>query len=275
MKNRTRAKGPLVQQIRYEIVRHDPDLVSLDPFIKTHGLEENDNVDMDFVCDLLAQLAIEFNIAVDSPHHVHKGTIEPGNADAGRGASGIKDAGRLVYTLVPMSEDEAEGFNIDAADRWSYIRLDSAKVNIAAHSTKAEWFHIVGVPLGNGTKQYPNGDTVQVVEPWTPPDIWAGLRSDTLNTILDTIKAGVIGENGPTGQRYSSARSAKGERAAWTAVQRWCPHLSEAQCREIIRTWETDGLVVTRDYDDPRQRKKAGGLFVDDAKRPGTSTKFD
>src|SRR5262249_40187983 len=124
MKNRTRIIGPLVQQIREAITRHDPDLVSLDPFIKTHGLEENDSGDMDFVCDLLANLAVEFNIAVDSPHHVHKGTVTPGDADSGRGSSGIKDAGRLVYTLVTMSETEAKMFNIDAADRFKYVRLD-------------------------------------------------------------------------------------------------------------------------------------------------------
>src|SRR5262249_52327457 len=76
MQNRMRTIGPLEQQVREAITRHKPDLISLDPFIKTHSLEENDNVDMDFVCDLLARLAVEFNVAVDSPHHVHKGQIE-------------------------------------------------------------------------------------------------------------------------------------------------------------------------------------------------------
>jgi RecA-family ATPase len=126
MKNRNRIIG---SQIRQAIERRKPDLISLDPFVKTHSLEENDSGDMDFVCDLLAQIAVEFNIAVDSPHHVHKGQLSPGDADSGRGSSGIRDAGRLVYTLVPMSEDEGRAFNIDPADRCSYVRLDSAKVN--------------------------------------------------------------------------------------------------------------------------------------------------
>src|SRR5262249_24225111 len=68
MKDRTRSIGPLEQQIKDAIKRRNPDITSLDPFIKTHGLEENDSGDMDFVCDLLARMAIEFNIAVDSPH---------------------------------------------------------------------------------------------------------------------------------------------------------------------------------------------------------------
>src|SRR5215471_6851134 len=125
MDNRTRTLRPVEKQIRDAIARCKPDIISLDPFIKTHSLEESDNVDMDFVCDLLARIAVEFNVAVDSPHHVHKGQIIPGDADSGRGASGIRDAGRLVYTLVPMSDDEAKAFSIDAEARRSFVRLDS------------------------------------------------------------------------------------------------------------------------------------------------------
>jgi hypothetical protein len=135
MKKGIRAAGPLEQQIRATIERRKIDLVSLDPFIKTHDLDENTVGDMNYVCELLAQMAIEFNIAVDSPHHVHKGTITPGDADSGRGSSGIRDAGRLNYTLVPMSVDEAEAYGINPDDRHDYIRLDPAKVNITMASS--------------------------------------------------------------------------------------------------------------------------------------------
>jgi hypothetical protein len=272
MNGKTRTVGPLEQQIREAIERRDPDIVSLDPFIKTHSLEENDSGDMDFVCDLLARLAVEYNVAVDSPHHVHKGHVIPGDADSGRGSSGIKDAGRLIYTLTPMSEDEAATFNVPADERGLYVRLDSAKVNIAARSTKATWFKLIGIPLGNGTRQYPNGDTVQVAEPWEPPNAWAGLSIEILNAVLSAIDRGVLDHDGrPTGQRYSSAPSAKCDRAAWQVMQRFSPEKSEAQCREIIRTWEDNGVLVTRNYDDPKQRKELGGLYVDEAKRPGSN----
>ena len=39
-------------------------------------------------------------------------------------------------------------------------RVDSAKVNIAPPSIEARWFRIVGVPIGNGTDLYPDGDEV-------------------------------------------------------------------------------------------------------------------
>jgi AAA domain len=264
LKDKKRSVGPLEQQIRDAIVRRQPDLVSLDPFVKIHALEENDSGDMDFVCDLLARFAVEFGIAVDSPHHVHKGQLTPGDADSGRGSSGIRDAGRLVYTLAPMSEAEAQTFGIDLEDRCTYVRLDAAKVNIAARSGTATWFHMIGVPIGNATVDYPNGDTVQVVEPWSPPDIWTDLSDDLLNQILTAIDAG-LGD----GNFYTAANNAT-DRAAWRVVKRFAPDKPDGQARQMIAAWLRTGLLLTFDYTNPQTRKDVKGLRVDSTKRPGT-----
>ena len=263
MNGKTRVIGPLELQLRDAIVRRKPDIISLDPFIKTHSLAENDSGDMDFVCDLLAKFAIEFNIAVDSPHHVHKGALTPGDADSGRGSTGIRDAGRLVYTLAFMSEDEARIFGIAADDRWSYVRLDSAKVNITTRSAKPAWFQLVGVPIGNATDLYPHGDTVQTVEPWTPPDVWKDLSIELLNRILTEIDGGL-----PDGNRYTHASNAE-ERAAWKIVVKHAPNKTETQAREVIKMWMKNGVLVSEDYENPKTRKPVKGLRVDDSKRPG------
>jgi hypothetical protein len=272
MEGRERQAGPLEKTLRAAIERRKPDLVSLDPFVKTHSLVENDSGDMDFVADVMVTLAIEYNIAVDSPHHVHKGTITPGDADSGRGASGIRDAARLAYTLCVMSEDEAKNFSISPDDRFSYVRMDSAKVNIAVNK-RAEWFHLVGVRLGNAAGVYLNGDTVQVAEPWQPPETWAGLATKVLNAILDDIAAGPCDENGtPSGERYSNAPAAR-ERAAWPVAQRFAPDKAEKQCREIIRVWIKNGVLTEANYKSPgRDGREVLGLFVEDGKRPGTRT---
>jgi hypothetical protein len=107
--------------------------------------------------------------------------LTPGDADSGRGASAAKDAGRLVYTLTRMSEEEAKSFGIKPEDRPLYVRLDSGKVNTAPPSRGATWFKLVGVPLGNGNEEYPNGDEVQTLIPWNPPETWEGLSSVQLN----------------------------------------------------------------------------------------------
>lgn len=264
MNGKTRVTGPLEQYLRDAIERRKPDLISLDPFIKTHSLEENDLGDMDFVCDLLARMAVEFNVAVDSPHHVHKGIVEPGNADAGRGSSGIRDAGRLVYTLASMSEEDAKNFNIAANDRFAYVRLDPAKVNIAARATGATWFKIEGEPIDNGTPDYPNGDTIQVVIPWRPPETWAGLDDVKLNQILTAIDAG-----DGNGNFYTDTNS-RTDRAAWEVIQRFAPEKSKAQCREIIRAWVRNGVLEDFPYTNPRTRQEVKGFKVINSKRPGT-----
>jgi RecA-family ATPase len=93
-RNGNRQIGALRKTLCDAIERHRLDFIGLDPFIKLHAFEENDNGAMDFVCDLLTQLAIEYDIAVDVPHHTSKGAQTPGDADKGRGASSIKDAAR-------------------------------------------------------------------------------------------------------------------------------------------------------------------------------------
>jgi hypothetical protein len=266
-KNRTPEIGPLETHIRDAIDRRKPDLVALDPFVKTHSLEENDAGHMDFVCSLLARLAVERNIAVDAPHHVHKGQIVPGDADSGRGSSGIKDAGRLVYTLCPMSIEDAEEFGIKQSDRLQYIRLDAAKVNIAIRAGDAIWFKLISVAIGNATETYPSGDHIQVAEPWTPPTAFAGVDEATVHLILNDIDKGPSSD-----QRYSNAPAADEDKQAWRVVHEHCPDKSEAQCRRIIAAWLESGLLYSKKYRDPIQRRKVGGLYVNQDKRPGNTT---
>jgi hypothetical protein len=268
-----RVVGKLEQQVRRAIELYKPDLVAIDPFVKTHSLGENNSADMNFVCDLLARIAIENNVAVDVPHHVHKGQIAAGDADAGRGSSGIRDAGRLNFTLTPMSENEAEMFGIDHGERFRYVRLDASKVNIAVRSGRATWFQIIGVRIKNATDDYPNGDTVQVVEPWTPPEVWADLDNQMLNRILDAIDSGLRDEYGrPTGERYTDASGAK-KRAAWRVVEILAPGKTEDQCRSIIREWVRNGVLEADNYYSRAERREVTGLRVNAAKRPGTETR--
>lgn len=272
MEKHKRIIGNLEHQIREAIDRRKPDLVALDPFVKLHDLEENDTGDMSFVCGLLVRMAVETHIAVDIPHHVHKGLIAPGDADAGRGSSGIRDAGRLIFTLTPMSEEEAEENDINPDERFSHVRLDSAKVNIAARSNTATWFKIVGVEIGNGDGDvYPNGDTIQVVEPWRPKNAWADLSEAVVNKIFDDIEHGPVDDDGrPTGERYSNESAAKQQ--AWRVVKEHLPEKTERQCRAIINNWIAKKVLYKASYYSPTQRKNRSGLSVDPAKRPGSES---
>ena len=253
--------GALERKLSETIKRRHIDVVILDPFVKAHAVEENANGQIDIVANILAKIAIENDCAVDAPHHVSKGTADPGNADRGRGASAFKDAARLVYTLAPMSDDEAQALGVPEIERRQLIRMDGAKVNLAP-ITKATWFRLVGVKLGNATEVYPHGDEVQTVEPWSPPDLFEGLSHELLNEILTAIDAGM-----PDGRRYSSANAA-GDRAAWRAVITFAADKTEKQAKEIITRWVKSGLLVMQEYADPTRRELAKGLTVNNSKRP-------
>src|SRR5689334_1555526 len=89
----TRVVGNLHIQLEKIIPKLMIDVVSIDPFIKAHGVEENDNNAIDEVCIQLLELADRFNCAVDLISHTRKGTVTPGDAESDRGASSKKDAG--------------------------------------------------------------------------------------------------------------------------------------------------------------------------------------
>ncbi len=144
--------GELFAKLEHVVVARHLDLLILDPLVKTHSVPENVNDAMDAVIGLLTTLGVKYDIAVDVPHHTSKGASEPGDASRGRGASATVDAGRLVYTATPMSRDEAKAFGVPPDDRWDYIRIDRAKVNITRKSGAAKWFRLVGVPLNNVTE---------------------------------------------------------------------------------------------------------------------------
>ncbi|MCZ8546318.1 helicase RepA family protein [Mesorhizobium qingshengii] len=253
----------LAAALKQTVQRRKVDFVCLDPFVKTHGLSENDNSLMDQVIEFLANLAIEMNIALDVPHHTAKGSANPGNADRGRGASAIKDGARLVYTLTTMSDDEAATFGVPPADRRLYVRVDAGKVNIAPPAAAAKWFRLVNVALGNGNDLYPGGDNVQTVEPWAAPGTWEGLTDELVNRILTDIDAGT-----GDGELYSAASSAT-SRAAWKVVQKHAAKKTEKQCRDMVATWVKSGLLFKETYRSPGTRKDQEGLHVDDMKRPG------
>lgn len=197
---------------------------------------------------------------------MRKSTPEPGNADRGRGASAQRDASRLVYSLTVMTTAEAEMFAIPEEERRLYFRVDSAKVNIAPPSLKATWFKLVGVKLDNASELYPNGDEVQTVAPWTPPATFEGLDVATCNRILGEIEKGLA-----DGERYSDDNAAK-MRAAWRAVKIHAPDKTEAQCRDVIKQWVKNGVLVRENYRGKDQRREVAGLRVNSMKRPGLKT---
>jgi len=233
------ALGKLGPNLEATIIARKIDLVMIDPFIKSHAVEENLNSAIDGVAQLLTDLATKHNIAVDAPHHVSKGQMAPGEADRGRGASAYIAACRLVYTCLPMSSEEAMQFGVAEADRRDYVRVDSGNVNITKASRAAKWFHLIGVTLDNKTALYPAGDEVQTVEPWEPPKTWADLSDDDINFILMRIDRGLSDGNLYSDAARATTRAAwkQGRPASWAWSREWSKSKANRATRAHLARW--------------------------------------
>src|SRR5262249_52233793 len=74
------SRGALAENLEGTITRRKIDIVSIDPFVKSHSVDENSNSAIDDVVQVLTDLSAKYNIAVDIPHHISKGIAAPGNA---------------------------------------------------------------------------------------------------------------------------------------------------------------------------------------------------
>jgi hypothetical protein len=90
-----------------------------------------------------------------------------------------------------------------------------------------------------------------------------GLDSALLNRILTEIDEGF-----PDGSRYTDTPAAK-NKGAWNVFLKHAPNKTEAQAREVIKTWVRNGVLEAREYHNPTERKDRMGLYVNPEKRPG------
>jgi AAA domain len=170
---------PDADALKRAIVANEIDVFILDPFVKTHGVPENDNGAVDLVAREFAAIADETNCSVELTHHVCKaggmGRAEV-TVDDGRGAGSLKDAGRAVRVMNVMADEEAKSAQVKPKDRKRYFRVDDdGKANMQAPAESADWFKIISVPLYNDPDdQNAAGDSVGVVVKWALPGVFAG-----------------------------------------------------------------------------------------------------
>jgi hypothetical protein len=256
--------GEFLTKLHSAIFHYDFGLVIIDPFIKLHALNENSNPEIDFICRILATLAMQSHVAIDLPHHTAKLIDQSGSrSNRARGGSAFRDAVRLLYTLAPMTAEEGALIGVDDDLRRSLVRLDPGKLNVTMPALEATWFRLHSVNIQNGTPLYPDGDNVQAVGRWTPPrNFWDEIPVQLANDILDQIEAGL-----PNGQRYSNAAKVDDSRRVWRVVQQFAPSLNDAQAKNVIATWFRNGTLTSRSYTDPISRNEQKAVFA--GARPG------
>jgi hypothetical protein len=155
-----------------QILEIDPDLIILDPLVSMHGADENNNSAMEEVMGTLRGWLAETDPgkpdrAVAVVHHTKKQQVEMDKidpADMARGASAINAAARAHYILMPLSELDAKKSRVPPAERRSYVKVLDAKNNLSRLSARTNTFRLLGVALGNGDEEHPDGDNVGAIE---------------------------------------------------------------------------------------------------------------
>ncbi len=143
------------------------DVVIIDPFVSSHGADENDNGQIDAIAKRWAAIARDVGCAVFLVHHSRKLSGQQVDADASRGASALTNAARIVLVINRMASEDAKKAGISPEDCRGYLAVSNDKSNRAPFE-KADWYRLVSVNLANGGPE--GGDKVGVIERWTPPD---------------------------------------------------------------------------------------------------------
>lgn len=237
--------------------------IFIDPFVKSHHLEENSNPDMDAAATAWAEVGDATGAAIFLVHHTRKGAVS--DIDAARGGKALTDAARVGMTMATMSPEEAAELGIPDTERWQHVRVDDAKVNMAPKASRAQWFKLETQELGNGNDEYRHGDRVAAIAPWEPPNPVASAPISDLNIILDQIAAGPS-----PGILYSPSK--RGGSARWCGtVAMEVLELTEGQANALVRQWLRSGLLTETKYRHEGLRRDVPGVLVDNAKRPGNT----
>jgi hypothetical protein len=147
------------------IAEHKIDVVSIDPLIKTHGLNENDNEQMSALVEIIEDVALRGNCAISLWHHTRKGNGEAMSVDSARGASAFVDACRRVRVLETMSKAEAEKLRINKERHRFYFKEYNGKLNFSPPVDKVKWYELFNIEI----KNHPTfGDQVGAVTSFSP-----------------------------------------------------------------------------------------------------------
>lgn len=178
---------PVVDALIAEMIARKIDVLSVDPFVSSHRVSENDNNAIDVVASEWNVVAERTGAAINLVHHVRKQNGAEATADSARGASSLIGKSRSVLVYNRMTEDEAAKLNVKADERFFFFRVDNDKANLAP-AERGDWYRMNNVDLENG-------DSVGVACSWTPPDAFDGLTARHLLAVQKAVAAGQWREN--------------------------------------------------------------------------------
>lgn len=251
-----RIQQPIVEAVVEQIERNGIDVMIVDPFVSTHGVNENDNGAIDKVAKLWAQIADYTNCSIDIVHHLRKVADREATVEDARGAVSLIGAARSVRVLNRMSEEQAGEAGIEKADRFGYFYTTYGKSNLTPLSHKAEWRHLVSTPLGNGTGLAQPQDFAPVVTEWQWPsaeEVAGDLTEDQRASILAAVSASDY-------KKSPKAKNWVGGAVAYAVGLDLDDNVQRKRAASLVTALIREGALVEREERDPVRRELA--VFV-------------
>jgi hypothetical protein len=225
---------PVAEALITTIKQHEINVLVIDPFVKSHKVNESDNVAIDAVATQWAEIADVTNCAVELLHHPRKtGGAEIGIEDA-RGAVALINASRSARVLNKMSKQEVDNGGLEKSEAWRYFRVDNGKASMAPPPERADWYKLTSVPLGNG-------DNVGTVTSWTWPDPFEGVTVHDLRAAQKEVA-----EGGPW-RANSQANDWIGKPIAKALKLNANKDSDRKKINLVLRTWIKNGMFVEED----------------------------
>lgn len=232
---------PLVNSVIETLIENRIDVLSVDPLVTTHTVNENDNAAIQAVVRQFAYIAEEANCAIDLSHHTRKTGGNEATVEDGRGASALLAAVRSARILNSMTAVECDLFGVD--NRRRFFRVDNGKANLALPPDKTDWRQMQSVELGNG-------DHVGVVTVWRPPDPFEEISGrDLFNAQTEVAKGGPWrrDQQSPAwiGHPIALALGLDLKQRGW-----------KRRLEAILKVWITNGAFEEYTDTDPRKREQ-------------------
>ncbi|MDP9854522.1 bifunctional DNA primase/polymerase [Agrobacterium tumefaciens] len=251
-----RIQQPIVEAVVEQIERYGIDVMIVDPFVSTHGVNENDNGAIDKVAKLWAQIADYTNCSIDIVHHLRKVADREATVEDARGAVSLIGAARSVRVLNRMSEEQAGEAGINKEDRFGYFYTTYGKSNLTPLSHKAEWRHLVSTPLGNGTGLAQPQDFAPVVTEWHWP-----IAEDVVGDLTDDQRASILAAVSASDYKKSpKAKNWVGSAVAYAVGLDLDDNVQRKRASSLVGALMREGALVEREERDPVRRELA--VFV-------------
>lgn len=239
--NGARIAKPVVEALIDEILAREIDVLSVDPFVSSHTVSENDNMAIDLVAKEWARIADICNCSINLVHHVRKQNGAEANADSARGASALVGAARSVMVFNRMIKEEGDKLGIAENELRFYFRVDNDKANLAPPGATA-WYRMNNVDLDNG-------DAVGVACPWQPRDLFEGVTTSHLMRVQKAVGAGEWREN-------AQAKAWVGYAVAEAMIMDADDEKDRKRIVAMLKEWIKNGVLEVVEGEDEKRMKR-------------------